>query len=347
MENVMHLPPVLVKNEIGTNGNFVPEIDDPTVKFLSLELTNRCNLKCVHCYTESHPGSGDQDVLTADDYLSVMKQAYALGCRVIQFIGGEAQLSRDFLPLLIKAHELGFQYIEVFTNLTRLSEDTLRFAAKNGVRFATSVYSDEPEVHDAVTTVRSSHARTIANLKRLIGNGVETRAAIIRFEQTSAAVERTQRFLQDLGVRNVRVSQVREFGRGESIVGGQARMSALCGHCWDGKLCVGPDGSVYPCVMARQWPVGNILEKPLAEIVGGTQLRDTRGEIFEKAWKPKIDQKIGPTSCVPCSQSCDPSVTSCQPNEEMCVPFTCPQSCMPLAVQRGSQVSGATDAMAK
>jgi MoaA/NifB/PqqE/SkfB family radical SAM enzyme len=173
MEHAMHMPPELVKNEIETENRFTPDIDSPSVKFLSLELTNRCNLKCIHCYTESHPDSGDLDLLKADDYVSVMNQAYALGCRVIQFIGGEAQLNRDFLALLIKAHEIGFEYIEVFTNLTRLSEDALRFATKNGVRFATSVYSDEPEVHDAVTTVRSSHARTIANLKRLIGNGVE------------------------------------------------------------------------------------------------------------------------------------------------------------------------------
>jgi uncharacterized radical SAM superfamily Fe-S cluster-containing enzyme len=46
-----------------------------------------------------------------------MSQAYALGCRNIQFIGGEPQLNRDFLPLVIKAKSIGFEFIEVFSNL--------------------------------------------------------------------------------------------------------------------------------------------------------------------------------------------------------------------------------------
>jgi 2-iminoacetate synthase ThiH len=53
---------------------------DGGLNFLWLELTNRCNLQCVHCYTESHPLSGDRDVLTTAAYESVMRQAYALGC---------------------------------------------------------------------------------------------------------------------------------------------------------------------------------------------------------------------------------------------------------------------------
>jgi MoaA/NifB/PqqE/SkfB family radical SAM enzyme len=324
----MHLPP-----QVADGMSTVEEIgmgpDTQGLSFLWLELTNRCNLKCIHCYTESHPASGDRDLLTALDYESVMHQAYALGCRKIQFIGGEPQLSRDFMRLLTHAHEIGFDFIEVFTNLTRLTEDTLRFAALNRVRFATSVYSDDPVIHDAVTTVRSSHARTIANLKRLINNGIETRAAIIDVRQASS-VERTKQFLEDLGVGSVRGSQVREFGRGEVVTGQQARMSALCGHCWNGKLCVAPDGATYPCVMARQWPVGNILEDSLAKIIDGIPLQHTRREIYEAAWLPKIAQPSN--NCHPCPQSCNPDIMSCGPDQPrpLCDPvFECPQSCTP------------------
>lgn len=292
------------------------------LEFLWLELTNRCNLQCVHCYAESHPYSADRDLLTTRDYESIMSQAYALGCRKIQFIGGEPQLNRDFLPLLMKAKTIGFEFIEVFSNLTRLADDTVRYAADNGVHFATSVYSDEPAAHDAITTVRSSHARTIKNLKKLISNGIETRAGIIIINQDKSAVERTIRFLRDLGVGRVRASEVREFGRGEEILGQRARMSGLCGHCWDGKLCVAPDGAALPCVMARQWPVGNVLEAPLAEIVGGEPLQDTRKTIFETVWLPKT----AITGCTPnCQQSCNPDLSSCNPHgcEQSCAPPMC------------------------
>src|SRR4051812_39077272 len=143
------------------------------IDFLWLELTNRCNLQCVHCYTESHPHSGNRDVLTAQEYERLMREAYELGCRNLQFIGGEPQLNPHFQKLLIVAKTIGFEFIEVFSNLTRLDEETIRYAGSNGIRFATSVYSHEPKAHDAITQVTSSHARTIKNLKRLIDKGIE------------------------------------------------------------------------------------------------------------------------------------------------------------------------------
>ncbi|HYJ57854.1 MAG TPA: radical SAM/SPASM domain-containing protein [Methyloceanibacter sp.] len=260
-----------------------------SLDFLWLELTNRCNLRCVHCYTDSHPHAGDRDILTARDYDDVMRQAYDLGCRKLQFIGGEPQLNRNFHKLLVTAKTIGFDFIEVFSNLTQLDDETVCYAVQNGICFATSVYSDEAGAHDAITQVKSSHARTIRNLKRLIDRGIETRAATIVIDQDRTAVERTVQFLQELGVGRVRSSQTREFGRGEQVLSRPARLEGLCGHCWSGKLCVAPDGVAYPCVMARHWPVGNVLETPLGDIVAGRSLEAMRETIFESVWLPKIE----------------------------------------------------------
>jgi MoaA/NifB/PqqE/SkfB family radical SAM enzyme len=312
--------------------------------FLWLELTNRCNLKCVHCYTDSTPQTGYRDLLTAEDYLSVMNQAYALGCRKMQFIGGEPQLNRDFHRLLVASKSIGFEFVEVFTNLTRLDEETVRFARSADIRFATSVYSDKPEVHQAITRNRSSHTRTIKNLKRLIDSEIVTRAAVIQIDQTAAEIQTTKRFLTNLGVQHVRDSQVRAFGRGENVLSQQSQMSELCGHCWSGRLCVAPDGDVYPCVMARQWPVGNVLETPLARIVLSNALKEVRTTIYDTVWMPKLaagqatdghaaegepdegDERPYPDEGEPtpakCPQTCIPDT----------VPPKCPQSCDPHPV---------------
>jgi MoaA/NifB/PqqE/SkfB family radical SAM enzyme len=309
--------------------------------FLWLELTNRCNLRCVHCYTESDPHSGSRDLLSTTDYESILHQAYALGCRKVQFIGGEPQLHSDFLRLVMAAKTIGFEFIEVFSNLTRLHDETISYAAGHGVCFATSVYSDRPSAHDAITGVRSSHSRTIGNLKKLLAHGIETRAAIIHVDQDDTEVERTRAFLQRLGVRHVRSSGVREFGRGEAVVGQTACLSGLCGHCWAGKLCVAPDGAAYPCVMARQWPVGNLLEMPLGAVVQGQPLAAMREDIFHSVWLPKlaVANKKPPKKPTPkkapaedaetqdeCPQTCGPDLSTCGPIG------SCPQTpCTPIA----------------
>jgi MoaA/NifB/PqqE/SkfB family radical SAM enzyme len=294
-------------------------IRESTLDFLWLELTNRCNLQCVHCYTESHPHSGDRDILTKRDYESLMIQAYELGCRKLQFIGGEPQLNTDFYPLLIRAKTIGFEFIEVFSNLTRLNEQTVRYAADNNICFATSVYSDDPHEHDAITKVKSSHARTIANLKRLIAAGINTRAAIISVNQNKSTVDRTKAFLRNLGMEHISHGQTREFGRGEAIRAQSARLSGLCGHCWAGKLCVAPDGEAYPCVMARQWSVGNVLETSLGDIVRAKPLKDIRQEIFDRVWLPKTASNksrfgVADARSTSPSRLCTPSDPKCGPD---------------------------------
>lgn len=332
--------------------------DAGRLDFLWLELTNRCNLQCVHCYTESHPRSGDRDLLTKEDYASLMTQARSLGCRKIQFIGGEPQLNPEFQALLAKAKTAGFEYIEVFSNLVRLDDKTIRYAANNGICFATSVYSDDPAQHDAVTKVKSSHSKTIANLKRLISAGVDTRAAVIVIEQDKASLNRTNLFLRRLGVRHVSQGATREFGRGERIRGHSARLSGLCGHCWNGKLCIAPDGEAYPCVMARKWRIGNVLENSLKDIVLGGPLEEIRQTIFDTVWASKHSPKHSNVPKVTLSSNCDPNgptcgpdtgapdcapelnpsrdepvveecPQSCNPDLSTCGPMSCPQSCLP------------------
>jgi MoaA/NifB/PqqE/SkfB family radical SAM enzyme len=304
---------------------------DRDLDFLWLELTNRCNLQCVHCYTESHPARHDRDVLTKQEYESIMLRAYELGCRKVQFIGGEPQLNRHFKSLLRSATETGFDFVEVFSNLTFLDDETIEYSADHHVCFATSVYSDDPAVHDAVTKVRSSHAKTIANLEKLIAKDVVTRAGIIIIDQEPDEIDRTKRFLERLGVGSVRVSLLREFGRGEQILSRSACLEGLCGHCWKGKLAVAPDGVVYPCVMARQWSVGNLYQDSLSDIVRGKALESIRRSIFDVVWLPRLHastrapEEPAPRCHPDCSECCDPD--GCP--ETPCAPGCCPQSCIP------------------
>ncbi len=313
----MHGPEIVPPSAATT-----PEDVNGVLNFLWLELTNRCNLQCIHCYTESGPHTGGGDILTPENYEDLMSEAHGLGCKKIQFIGGEPQLNPQFKRLLRFSTEVGFDFIEVFSNLTKLDEETLEISVENGVHFATSVYSDDPAAHDRITTVPGSHRRTIGNLRRLVDRGVPARAAIISMDNDGEATERTGQFLRGLGasVGGNRSTEVREFGRGQEVVGKSESMDRLCGHCWNGNLAVAPNGNAMPCVMARQWPVGNVLENSLGDILNGDALRATRRQIYERAWMQ--------TACEPfCMQSCGPDL-SCP-----CNPLLCQQSCAPWDAQ--------------
>ena len=263
----MHLPHL----DTGSAAKSVARVPSTQgLDFLWLELTNRCNLQCVHCYTELNPYSGDGDVLTAADYMRLMQEAHDLGCRKLQLIGGEPQLNPDFHCLLVTAKEIGFDFIEVFTNLTHLSEATLirRREWHSLCDLGLFRHSGAARCNHESQIEPCPHSR---EFKRLSDQGIATRAATIVIDQDRASVDRTRQYLMSLGVSHVSRGKLREFGRGQNILTQPARLEGLCGHCWVGKLCISPDGAAFPCVMARQWPVGNVLEQPLAEIVAGVR----------------------------------------------------------------------------
>src|SRR5271165_5740644 len=136
--------------------------------FLWLELTNQCNLRCVHCYSESSPHSTERNILNEADYSRLLSEAYELNSRHVQFIGGEPTLNKSLPSLIAYADSVGYRFIEVYTNLFSLSHALLATFVRHRVAVATSVYADTSHVHDLITQTRGSYKRTLSNIERVL-----------------------------------------------------------------------------------------------------------------------------------------------------------------------------------
>jgi MoaA/NifB/PqqE/SkfB family radical SAM enzyme len=307
------------------------------VNFLWLELTNRCNLQCVHCYAESSPFTGENDLLEADDYDNLLASAAELGCKQVQFIGGEPTLNRHLSHFIMRARDLDYEFVEVFSNLTRVSQPLLDCFIENNVNVATSVYSNRPEVHDEITKKPGSHRQTMRGIDAILAANLPLRAGIISMPQNEDHIEETIAFLKERGVTDVRVDRVREFGRANECT--DESMAGLCGNCAGSTLCVAPDGAVSPCIMSKTWSVGSVLDSTLETVVKSDLLRDMRKRIYDQTIARRereaatIQAQCDP-SCNPCYPSCVPSCNpscgpSCQPYcAPACVP-SCTPSCNP------------------
>ncbi|MGH2626195.1 MAG: radical SAM protein, partial [Anaerolineales bacterium] len=183
--------------------------------FLWLELTERCNLRCVHCYAGSGPALKDGP-MQAEDHLRVLREAAQAGCRRVQFTGGEATLHPAFSALVDEAKALGFERIEVYTNATQLNDERVSFLREHGVRVAVSFYSHREEVHESITRVPGSFRRTVAAIKALLAAEVPVRVGLIRMRPNQDDVPATLDFLAALGVAPdaVGMDDVRPAGRG-------------------------------------------------------------------------------------------------------------------------------------
>ena len=82
--------------------------------------TRRCNLRCVHCYSQSE-NRAYPDELTTDEALVMLGDLARLGVPVVLFSGGEPMLRTDLLPLLEAAAALGMRTV-LSTNGTLITE---------------------------------------------------------------------------------------------------------------------------------------------------------------------------------------------------------------------------------
>jgi MoaA/NifB/PqqE/SkfB family radical SAM enzyme len=287
-----------------------PQPAAPKLEFLWIELTAQCNLECIHCYCDSSPRATTPSSLSISQRKRLIDSAADLGCRQIQFIGGEPTLSKDLVSLIEHAHSRGVA-VEVFTNATHVSANFLECLSRHKVSIATSFYCDNAEIHDTITLSRGSHARTVTNIERMVRAGLDLRVGVIAMQENKHRLSQTKEFLRSLGVTHIGVDEVRGLGRAARLSKSQPdSMRELCGHCGDRRLAVTPDGIVYPCVMSRKWPLGSLLELELEDIVRTPSLHSFRHDLAETARRA---HSAG--MCVP-----DEAMTPCWPGNPPCYP---------------------------
>ncbi len=89
--------------------------------WLLAEITYRCPLHCVFCYNPVDFAVNDQE-LSTEDWLKVLREARAAGSVQCGFSGGEPLLRDDLEILVAEAHKLGF-YTNLLTSGVGLTEE--------------------------------------------------------------------------------------------------------------------------------------------------------------------------------------------------------------------------------
>ena len=264
--------------------------NDPSLKglrFLWLEITPGCNLRCRHCYTESSPLLKNPGIV---DWEKVLADAYHLGCRQVQFIGGEPTYNTRLVQYIATARKLGYTFIEVFTNLTLVTESLADQFRRHRVHVATSFYSPHKDTHEAVTGVRGSFDKTVGGIQCVLRKKIPLRVGVISMETNKNEARDCIDFLVRMGVDRdkIAIDHTRPVGRGENLVKLQNLEETLCGHCWEGKLAISWDGACYPCVFARQVLVGKLTCSSLGDILRSEQLQQFRKRIFNYSSKVAV-----------------------------------------------------------
>jgi AdoMet-dependent heme synthase len=260
---------------------------------VQLDLTYRCNERCVHCYLD-HDDHGE---MTTSEIKHLLEEMAEAGVFVLTLSGGEIFLRKDFFELLEHARRLMF-CVKLKTNAVLIRErEALRIKELGVESIQVSIYSHRPEVHDGITLIPGSLQRSLNAIRFLKSMGMRVIIANVLMTENMQDYSAVRALAAEMGVEctldptvtpmmdgnrstlklAVDHDALRQVFRDSALVGDVEEFCAIPGEAEEDALeslpcsaghtsCyVSPYGDVYPCVQFPL-PTGNVRQQRFVDI---------------------------------------------------------------------------------
>jgi radical SAM protein with 4Fe4S-binding SPASM domain len=170
---------------------------------VSIEVTRRCPLECLHCYNNLPMGDMDakQRELTKEEHFRVLDELVEMGCFWILYTGGEIFARKDFLEIYTHAKQKGF-LITLFTNGTIITEAIADYLAEwPPFAIEITLYGRTRETYEALTAVPGSYNRCLRGIKLLRERGLPLKLKTVATSINKHEVTAMRQFAEEeLGV---------------------------------------------------------------------------------------------------------------------------------------------------
>ena len=261
---------------------------------VQLDLTYRCNERCVHCYLD-HEDHGEMTTVEIKHLLDEMAEA---GVFILTLSGGEIFLRKDFFEILEYARAERQFCVKLKTNAIMIREREAARIRNIGVEsIQISIYSHRPEVHDAITLIPGSLKRSLEAGRFLKAQGLRVVFANVLMAQNLQDYSGVRAVAKEMGVEctldptitpmmdgdrsilklGVDQDALREVFRDQALVGDVEEFCAVAAPADEDALSalpcsaghttcyVSPYGDVFPCV-AFPLPTGNVRKQNFLDI---------------------------------------------------------------------------------
>ena len=154
---------------------------------IQLDITNLCNLRCVHCY---HPHHKNEGAISLDDWKAILLQYKALITKMhyrasVVICGGEPLTSPYLFPLLeFVREEMGAAPVSILTNGTLVSEKLAdRLSTFETLRFQLSLDGPASDRHDLIRGA-GNFEKALRGLRVLKSRGLDVNVLSVLSRRT-------------------------------------------------------------------------------------------------------------------------------------------------------------------
>ncbi len=263
------------------------------IDFAWIEVTNSCNLKCIHCYNEK--ANIKKTFLRFEGFKYIVDELTSIGINKIQIIGGEPFLLEKNTLFEMMGYLSGkVDSFEIFTNGTLNTKEDLLYIKTHcpNVHIATSLHSNIQKEHERVTQVLGSYELAVTNIRnakeielpiRYVGTligcinvgkelefGPPSRRDYIRLSGNAKLQLYNDELLKERVITEKRF-EIENLKERVDVVYNE--------NCFSTHLYVGCDMEVYPCPMERRISHGNLKGKHLSELLENSILDFSKDEV--------------------------------------------------------------------
>ncbi|MBU1125143.1 MAG: radical SAM protein, partial [Candidatus Omnitrophica bacterium] len=176
--------------------------------YVSLFLTERCNLRCLYCFPDSYNRTVEE--FTTSEFFAIIDELYAMGTRYVNIVGGEPLLRSDFSELV--AHITAKGILADVTTNGYFTKNHIP-ALKKLVMVCHSLDGEE-ESHDK-NRGKGSFKKTIQSIEECLRQHipVQIRATFTKHNAGSLSYlfQLARRYQTELGVSEVSIMKPKDL----------------------------------------------------------------------------------------------------------------------------------------
>ncbi len=179
-------------------------------------MTQRCNLKCMHCYAKAIEEDG-QDPITTDQAKAMIDDLAQFGAPVMLFSGGEPLVRKDLVELASHATAKGMRAV-ISTNGTLISPEKAKELKEVGLSYVGISLDGGEAIHDHFRGVPGAYKRALKGIENCKKEGLKVGLRFTINRRNATEVPVLFELLEQLEIPRICFYHLVYSGRGSEMI---------------------------------------------------------------------------------------------------------------------------------
>jgi radical SAM protein with 4Fe4S-binding SPASM domain len=296
------------RTNYGVNGRENQNIGQLSV---TIQPTNRCNLRCLMC--SSYQNGEKKRDMSLEEFKSIIDKNHNLIKQIPLYHSGESLLNKDIWEMVRYAKEKGIPHVKISTNGMLLDKQTINKAIES--RLDCLIVSLDGATEETYKKFRrgGDFKRVITNIKELVRqrnlekSDLQIQIQFVVFSHNEKEIQDIIALSKELGADYVKLKTAcisgkeweyllptnKEYNRYT-----QETKERICNKIWK-EITINLDGTITPCSylptkLVEKLKIGNVFNEDLLSILQGKRYQNFINELRKG--------KLGNSYCSKCKE---------------------------------------------